>query len=69
MILFFFFSRLKTLQLEELKTSMVEEVKACDREQDRINEFKSEMEALIQDKMSHVEELRQIHSDINVVSI
>lgn len=47
---------------------MVEEVKSCDREQDRINEFKSEMEALIQDKMSHVEELRQIHSDINVVS-
>lgn len=60
--------RIKTLRLEELKTNIVEEVKACDREENRISEFKNEMEALLQDKMSHVEELRQIHSDINVVS-
>lgn len=60
--------RIKTLRLEELKTNIVEEVKACDREENRIAEFKNEMEALLQDKMSHVEELRQIHSDINVVS-
>lgn len=59
--------RLKTLQLEELKTAMVEEVNACDREQKRINDFKSDMDSLLQEKMSHVEELRQIHSDINVM--
>lgn len=47
---------------------MVEEVNACDREQKRINDFKSDMDSLLQEKMSHVEELRQIHSDINVVS-
>ncbi|XKL62916.1 hypothetical protein PGB90_002749 [Kerria lacca] len=57
--------RRKTLQLEELKTTIVQEVKACDLEENRIQEFKNEMDVLLQDKMAHVEELRQIHSDIN----
>ena len=31
-------------------------------------EYRRELELLQQEKMAHVEELRQIHSDINAVS-
>ena len=31
-------------------------------------EYRRELELLMQEKMSHVEELRQIHADINAVS-
>ena len=30
-------------------------------------EYKQEMDLLMQEKMAHVEELRQIHADINAV--
>lgn len=30
-------------------------------------EYRRELELLMQEKMSHVEELRQIHADINAV--
>ena len=32
-----------------------------------LSEYKKEMEALMQEKMAHVEELRQIHADINAM--
>ena len=33
-----------------------------------IAEYRKELELLQQEKMAHVEELRQIHSDINAVN-
>lgn len=39
-----------------------------DQEEKCLQEYKQEMDLLLQEKMSHVEELRQIHADINAVS-
>lgn len=47
---------------------IVREVENGDAEEKRLSEFRREMEQLLQEKMSHVEELRQIHADINAVS-
>ncbi|XP_065225903.1 zinc finger C4H2 domain-containing protein [Planococcus citri] len=59
--------RIKTLQLEELKNKILHEVEVSDQEEKCLTEYKQEMDLLLQDKMSHVEELRQIHSDINAM--
>lgn len=57
--------RQKTLSLERLKQRLLQEVKAAENEEKNLNEFRQEMELLLQEKMAHVEELRQIHADIN----
>jgi len=57
--------RQKTLGLERLKQRLLQEVKAAENEEKNLNEFRQEMELLLQEKMAHVEELRQIHADIN----
>nr|CAG4636631.1 EOG090X0H8R [Eubosmina coregoni] len=57
--------RQKTLGLERLKQRLLQEVKAAENEDKNLNEFRQEMELLLQEKMAHVEELRQIHADIN----
>lgn len=62
----FFFSG-KTIQLEKLKIRIVREVENSDAEDKCLAEYRREMEMLLQEKMSHVEELRQIHADINAV--
>lgn len=59
--------RQKTLGLERLKQRLLQEVKAAENEDKNLNEFRQEMELLLQEKMAHVEELRQIHADINSV--
>lgn len=46
---------------------MLQEVKAAENEEKNLSEFRQEMELLLQEKMAHVEELRQIHADINAV--
>lgn len=56
------------MQLEKLKTRIVREVESTDQEEKCLAEYKQEMELLLQEKMAHVEELRQIHADINAVS-
>lgn len=61
------FYRSKTLQLEKLKTRIVQEVEASEQEGKCLSEYKQEMDLLMQEKMAHVEELRQIHADINSV--
>lgn len=38
-----------------------------DAEEKCLGEYRRELELLMQEKMSHVEELRQIHADINAV--
>lgn len=46
---------------------IVREVENGDAEEKCLAEYRREMELLLQEKMSHVEELRQIHADINAV--
>nr|CAG4641318.1 EOG090X0H8R [Eulimnadia texana] len=57
----------KTLSLERLKQRLMQEVRAADNEEKSLAEFRKEMELLLQEKMAHVEELRQIHADINAM--
>lgn len=59
--------RAKTIALEKLKAKLVLEIESQDQEEKCLSEYKQEMELLLQEKMSHVEELRQIHADINAV--
>lgn len=59
--------RNKTITLERLKRSILNEVRSGDQEGRCLAQYKREMELLQQEKMSHVEELRQIHADINAV--
>lgn len=61
-------NRNKTITLERLKRSIMNEVRSGDQEGRCLAQYKREMELLQQEKMSHVEELRQIHADINAVS-
>lgn len=67
-VLFTNLCRNKTITLERLKRSIVNEVRSGDQEGRCLAQYKREMELLQQEKMSHVEELRQIHADINAVS-
>lgn len=50
-----------------LRRKIREEVELINLEERCLAEFKREMESLNQEKMTHVEELRQIHSDINML--
>ncbi|XP_050301364.1 zinc finger C4H2 domain-containing protein isoform X2 [Anthonomus grandis grandis] len=59
--------RTKTIQLEKLKARLICEVESQEQEEKAIAEYKQEMDLLLQEKMSHVEELRQIHADINAM--
>lgn len=43
------------------------QVENSDAEEKMLAEYRRELELLMQEKMSHVEELRQIHADINAV--
>nr|XP_019531459.2 zinc finger C4H2 domain-containing protein isoform X3 [Aedes albopictus] len=59
--------RSKTLQLEKVKLKIIREVENGDAEEKCLSEYRRELELLMQEKMSHVEELRQIHADINAM--
>ncbi|XP_077294451.1 zinc finger C4H2 domain-containing protein isoform X2 [Arctopsyche grandis] len=59
--------RNKTITLERLKRSILSEVRSGDQEGRCLAQYRREMELLQQEKMSHVEELRQIHADINAM--
>lgn len=48
---------------------IVREIENSDAEQKCLAEYRREMELLLQEKMSHVEELRQIHADFKAVNI
>ena len=63
------YQRQKTIGLERLKQRLLQEVKAAENEEKNLNEFRQEMDLLLQEKMAHVEELRQIHADINSVTL
>ncbi|CAB0003191.1 unnamed protein product [Nesidiocoris tenuis] len=55
------------MELEKLKAKIIEEIEAKEKEEKCLTEYKQEMDLLMQEKMSHVEELRQIHADINAM--
>nr|CAG4644421.1 EOG090X0H8R [Lepidurus arcticus] len=57
----------KTLSLERLKQRLLQEIRSADSDEKSLATFKEEMELLLQEKMAHVEELRQIHADINAM--
>lgn len=61
-------NRGRTIQLDKLKNRIYREIENTDAEEKSLAEYRREMEMLLQEKMSHVEELRQIHADINAVS-
>ena len=54
-------------ELDRLKNVLMQEWETTEREDKCLREYQSEMEQLLQEKMSHVEELRLIHADINMV--
>ena len=60
--------RVKTSQLEKLKSQLIHELDVAEKESKLLKDYKGEMEALLHEKMAHVEELRLIHADINLVS-
>ncbi|XP_024947169.1 zinc finger C4H2 domain-containing protein isoform X2 [Cephus cinctus] len=51
-----------------MKQRIIQEVEQTEQEEKCLTEYKQEMDLLMQEKMAHVEELRQIHADINAVS-
>ncbi|XP_063234828.1 zinc finger C4H2 domain-containing protein isoform X2 [Bacillus rossius redtenbacheri] len=59
--------RNKTLQLDKMKSRIVQEVETTEQEEKCLTEYRQEMDLLMQEKMAHVEELRQIHADINAM--
>lgn len=59
--------RARTVQMEKLKSRLRNEIEATENEERCLQEYRHEMELLLQEKMAHVEELRQIHADINVM--
>lgn len=63
-----FVCRNKTVQMQKIKSRLKVEFEALESEEKHLKEYKQEMDLLLQEKMAHVEELRLIHADINVVS-
>ncbi|XP_072019166.1 zinc finger C4H2 domain-containing protein-like [Amphiura filiformis] len=57
----------KTLHLEKIKGRLLQDVEDTENEEEKLKEYRNEMELLTQEKMAHVEELRQIHADINAM--
>ena len=64
----FYASRQKMLSVERIRNRLASEVEAVQVEEASLAEYRTEMDQLLQEKMAHVEELRQIHADINAVS-
>jgi len=54
-------------QLERLRQRLAAELEVSDSEGRSVTEYRRELDLLLQEKMAHVEELRQIHADINAI--
>ncbi|XP_005090612.1 zinc finger C4H2 domain-containing protein [Aplysia californica] len=59
--------RQKTVSLEKLRSRLRHEIEVTEAEEKCLEDYKREMELLLQEKMAHVEELRLIHADINLM--
>ena len=53
--------------MEKLKLRLLHDVDSFESESKCMSEYRRELELLQQEKMAHVEELRQIHADINAM--
>lgn len=61
--------RAKSQALKELKSKLFDEFECIETESKCMQAFQQELELLIQEKMAHLEELRQIQADIQNVNI
>ncbi|XP_043263008.1 zinc finger C4H2 domain-containing protein isoform X5 [Colletes latitarsis] len=52
-----------------MKQRILQEVEQTEQEEKCLIEYKQEMDLLMQEKMAHVEELRQIHADIHAMEV
>ena len=59
--------RNKTINLEKTRVGLLCDVDQLEEEEKCLSEYRRELELLQQEKMAHVEELRQIHADINAL--
>ncbi|KAL8570593.1 hypothetical protein ACOMHN_008950 [Nucella lapillus] len=55
----------RSLCLEKVRSRLLQEVDVRSMEERNLEEYRQELELLLQEKMAHVEELRLIHADIN----
>lgn len=54
--------------VSSLNQMLKEELQTIETERESLSDFQAELEHLLSEKLHHVEQLRQIHSDINMVS-
>ncbi|PIK42418.1 putative zinc finger C4H2 domain-containing protein-like isoform X1 [Apostichopus japonicus] len=59
--------RAQTLQLEKLKVKVLEQCQEMKSEEGRFYDYKNELEVLEEERLAHVEELRQIHADMKAM--
>ena len=59
--------REKQNQLQTIQTHLTQNTELVTRENQVLREFRKELDMLVQERMSHIEELRLIHADINIV--
>ncbi len=63
------FHREKQNQLQSIQTHLNQNTDLITRENQVLREFRKELDMLVQERMSHIEELRLIHADINIVCL
>lgn len=59
--------RFRMEEMDRVRVSINEELDLMKVEEQCLQEYRREMDSLYQEKMTHVEELRQIHSDVNML--
>lgn len=59
--------KLRMYEVDRLRYKLNEAMDLINVEERCLQEYRREMDSLYQEKMTHVEELRQIHSDINML--
>jgi hypothetical protein len=59
--------REKQTQFTRLQNHLQQNTDLITRENQVLREFRKELDMLVQERMSHIEELRLIHADINIV--
>jgi len=57
----------KQNQLQRIHTHLTQNTDLITRENQVLREFRKELDMLVQERMSHIEELRLIHADINIM--
>ncbi|XP_076444875.1 zinc finger C4H2 domain-containing protein-like [Babylonia areolata] len=61
--------RSRSLCLEKVRSRLHQEVDIRTMEERHLEEYRQELDLLLQEKMAHVEELRLIHADINQMEL